>query len=48
MLVLLRSKNLSTNLIILLAIVFYLLYVKYVALSKVSFSMLPKRTPELK
>jgi hypothetical protein len=41
---LLRLKNLSTNLIILLAIVFYLLRVKRVTLSRVSFSMLLKRT----
>jgi hypothetical protein len=37
-------KNLSTKLIILLSIVFSLLRVKCVALSKVSFSKLPKRT----
>jgi hypothetical protein len=36
---------LSTNLIILLATLFYSLLVKHVFLSRVSFSMLPKRTP---
>jgi hypothetical protein len=39
-----ESKNLRTNLIILLVTVFYPLYAKRVALSRVSFSMLPKRT----
>jgi hypothetical protein len=43
-LVLLRSKNLSTNLIILHATVFYPLRAKCVAPSRVSFSMFPKRT----
>jgi hypothetical protein len=42
--VLLRVKNLSTKLIIHLTIVFSLLHVKCVALSRVSFSILPKRT----
>jgi hypothetical protein len=37
-------KMLSTNLIILFATLFYLLHVKRVPLSRVSFSMLPKRT----
>jgi hypothetical protein len=37
-------KDLSSNMIILLAIVFYPFHVKYVALSRVSFFMLPKRT----
>jgi hypothetical protein len=41
----LRLKILSTNLIILLATWFYPLRVKHVSLSKVSFSMLPKRRP---
>jgi hypothetical protein len=41
----LRIKILSTNLIILLATLFYPLHVKHVSLSRVSFSMLPKRTP---
>jgi hypothetical protein len=38
-------KALSTNLIILLATLFYPLLVKHVFLPRVSFSMLPKRTP---
>jgi hypothetical protein len=38
----LRLKILSTNLIILLATLFYLLHVKLVALSRVSFSMLQR------
>jgi hypothetical protein len=38
-------KDLNTNLIILLATLFYLLHVKHVSLSRISFSMLPKRTP---
>jgi hypothetical protein len=41
----LRSKILSTNLIILLATLFCPLLVKHVSLSRVSFSMLPKKTP---
>jgi hypothetical protein len=41
----LRLKILSTDLIILLATLCYHLHVKHVFLSKVSFSMLPKRTP---
>jgi hypothetical protein len=41
----LRLKILSTNLIILLATLFCPLLVKHVSLSRVSFSMLPKRTP---
>jgi hypothetical protein len=41
----LRLRILSTNLIILLATLFYPLLVKHVFLSRVSFSMLPKRTP---
>jgi hypothetical protein len=41
----LRLKILSTNLIILFATLFYPLHVKHVSLSRVSFSMLPKRTP---
>jgi hypothetical protein len=44
-LALLRLKNLSTKLIILLATMFSLLHVKCVALSRVSFFMIPKRTP---
>jgi hypothetical protein len=36
---------LSTNLIILLATLFYPLRANYVSLLRVSFSMLPKRTP---
>jgi hypothetical protein len=44
-LLLLRLRILSTNLIILLATLFYPLRVKRVSLSRVSFSMLPKRTP---
>jgi hypothetical protein len=44
-LVLLRLKNLSENMIIPLATVFYPLRAKWVVLSRVSFSMLPKRTP---
>jgi hypothetical protein len=44
-LLLFRLKILSTNLIILLATLFYPLLVKHVSLSRVSFSMLPKRTP---
>jgi hypothetical protein len=36
-------KKLSTNLIILLVIIFYPLVVKHVALSRVSFSILSKR-----
>jgi hypothetical protein len=40
----LRLKILSTNLIILLAIVFYPLHMMRVALSRVSFSILLKRT----
>jgi hypothetical protein len=46
--VLLRLKILRTKLIILLATVFYPLRAKYVALSRVSFFMLPKRNTELK
>jgi hypothetical protein len=42
---LLRLRILGTNVIILLATLFYLLHVKHVFLSRVSFSMLPKRTP---
>jgi hypothetical protein len=38
-------KDLSTNLIILLTTLFYPLHVKLVSLSRVSFSMLSKRTP---
>jgi hypothetical protein len=41
----LRLRILSTNLIILLATLFYPLLAKHVFLSRVSFSMLPKRTP---
>jgi hypothetical protein len=41
----LRLRILSTNLIILLATLFYPLHVKHVFLSRVSFSMLQKRTP---
>jgi hypothetical protein len=41
----LRLRILSTNLIILLATLFYPLHVKHVFLSRVSFSMLLKRTP---
>jgi hypothetical protein len=41
----LRLKTLSTNLIILLATLFYLLHAKRAPLSTVSFSILPKRTP---
>jgi hypothetical protein len=41
----LRLNILSTNLIILLAILFYPILAKHVSLSRVSFSMLPKRTP---
>jgi hypothetical protein len=41
----LRLRILSTNLIILLATLFYPLHVKHMFLSRVSFSMLPKRTP---
>jgi hypothetical protein len=41
----LRLKILNINLIILLATLFYPLLVKHVFLSRVSFSMLPKRTP---
>jgi hypothetical protein len=40
----LRLRILSTNLIILLDILFYSLHVKHVFLSRVSFSMLPKKT----
>jgi hypothetical protein len=40
----LRLKILSTNLIILLATLFYLHHVKHVSLSRINFSMLPKRT----
>jgi hypothetical protein len=40
----LRLRILSTNLIILLATLFYPLHVKYVFLSRVSFFMLPKGT----
>jgi hypothetical protein len=42
---LLRLRILSTNLIIFLATLFYSLHVKHVSLSRVSFSMLQKRTP---
>jgi hypothetical protein len=41
----LRLKILSVKLIILLATVFYPLHAKCVALSRVSFSMLPKKIP---
>jgi hypothetical protein len=41
---LLRLKILSTNLIILLAALFYLLHAKRVPLLRVSFFMLPKKT----
>jgi hypothetical protein len=41
----LRLKILSTNLILLLTRLFYLLHTSHVSLSRVSFSMLPKRTP---
>jgi hypothetical protein len=41
----LRLKILSTNLIILLFTLFYPLLVKHVSLSRVSFSMLPRRIP---
>jgi hypothetical protein len=44
-LLLLRLRMLSTNLIILLATLFYPLRAKRVFLSRVSLSMLPKRTP---
>jgi hypothetical protein len=40
----LRLKILSINLIILLATLFYLHHVKHVSLSRINFSMLPKRT----
>jgi hypothetical protein len=46
--VLLRSKSLSTNLIIHLAIVFYPLHVKCVVLSRVSFFHATKENIELK
>jgi hypothetical protein len=41
----LRLKILRTNLILLLATLFYLLHAKHVPLSRISFSMLPMRTP---
>jgi hypothetical protein len=43
-----RLKILSTNLIILLATLFYPLRVKRMSLSRVSFSLLPKKNTELK
>jgi hypothetical protein len=41
----LRLKILSTNSIILLTILLYLLHVKRVSLSRVNFFMLPKKIP---
>jgi hypothetical protein len=41
----LRLKILNTNLIILLATLSYFLHVKHASLTRVSFFILPKRTP---